>query len=136
MDAKEAVMKIRAIVALAVLLLASVPAPATSAALLQPLMVGWERYFKLDWTTEMHGGHPVVYGRIYNNWGFAAANVRLLVEGVTDRGDVVSQRVSWLGMQLTPGTTAPFEVAVEGGAPAYRVSVFAFDWVQRGRGLR
>lgn len=35
---------------------------------------------------------------------------------------------------LTPGTTAPFEVPVNARAPQYRVSVFAFDWVQHGRG--
>ena len=27
-------------------------------------------------------------------------------------------------------------IAVDGSAPSYRVSVFAFDWVQRGRGVR
>jgi len=49
---------------------------------------------------------------------------------------MVSQTVSWLATQLTPGTTAPFEAAVDRDGASYRVRVFAFDWVQRGRGLR
>jgi hypothetical protein len=98
-------------------------------------MAGWESYFTLDWQAGQRAGHAVVYGHIANNWGFAAANVRLLVEGLTDRGEVASQTIGWLGMQLTPGTRAPFEVSVDGQMPSYRVRVFAYDWVQRGRGI-
>ena len=127
-------MQARVIIASVFLLIVGVSTPVLSAALLQPLMVGWENYFKLDWNAGTQSGHPVVFGHIYNNWGFAATNVRLLVDGVNDRGEIVSQTIGWLGTQLTPGTTAPFEVAVDGQAPSYRVSVFAFDWVQRGRG--
>jgi hypothetical protein len=127
-------MKAQAIIAGAVLLIACVSTPILSAALLQPLTAGWEQYFKLDWATGADRGRPVVFGHVYNNWGFAATNVRLLVDGLNERGEIVSQTVGWLGTQLTPGTTAPFEVAVDGQAPSYRVSVFAFDWVQRGRG--
>jgi len=127
-------MKARGIVAGSLLLIACVSAPVSSAALLQPLTVGWEQYFRLDWAAGTHGGRPAVFGHIYNNWGFAATNVRLLVDGLNERGEIVSQTVGWLGTQLTPGTTAPFEVVVKGSATSYRVSVFAFDWVQRGRG--
>ena len=78
----------------------------------------------------------MVYGHIFNEAGFTAANVRLLVEGVDDQGQVLSQSVGWLGTQITPGTTAPFEVPAAARASTYRVSVFAFDWLQRGKGLR
>jgi len=98
--------------------------------------VGWEQYFKLDWQAGERRGQPVVYGHIFNNAGFVAGKVRLLVEGVDDKGGVVSQRIGWLGTQLTPGTTAPFEVAAAERASTYRVSVFAFDWLQRGKGPR
>lgn len=129
-------MKVHMIVTAALLYAAFGPMAAPDAAPLQPLTIGWEQYFRLDWSTATtRQGRPVVYGHLRNEWGATAANVRLLVEGLDDRGQIVSQTIGWLGTQLTPGTTAPFEVPVNAGAPQYRVSVFAFDWVQRGRGL-
>jgi len=104
--------------------------------LLRPLVVGWEQFFKLDWQVGQRHGRRVVVGHIYNDWGTSATNVRLLVDGLDSAGRVIEQRVAWLGGDLTPGTSAPFEVAVAQPAAAYRVSVFAFDWVERGRGLR
>lgn len=102
---------------------------------LTPLVIGWEQFFKLTWTVGEYRGQPVVSGKIYNNWGFAAANVRLLVDELDANGQIMDQRVGWLGFTLTPGTTAPFEIPVAHRTPNYRVSVFAFDWVQTdGRG--
>ena len=109
-------------------------APATAGGPLTPLVVGWEQFFKLTWTVGEHKGQPVVSGKIYNNWGFAAANVRLLVDELDANGQIVDQRLGWLGFTLTPGTTAPFEIPVAHRTPNHRVSVFAFDWVQTGRG--
>jgi hypothetical protein len=109
-------------------------APATAGGPLSPLVVGWEQFFKLTWTVSEYKGRPVLSGRIYNDWNFAAANVRLLVDELDANGQIVDQKISWLGFTLTPGTTAPFEIAVNHSTPNYRVSVFAFDWVQEGRG--
>ena len=110
-------------------------APAASTAgPLQPLVVGWEQFFQLTWTVGERRGQPIVTGRIYNNWNFAAANVRLLVDELGANGQVVDQRIGWLGFMLTPGTTAPFEIPVAHATPNHRVSVFAFDWVQSDRG--
>lgn len=106
-----------------------------SQAPLQPLVRGWEQFFKLDWQAEEAGGRPVVSGHVFNDWGMPAANMRLLVDGLDAEGRVVEQKVSWLGFTLTPGTRAPFQVVLAEPAAAYRVSVFAFDWVERG-GLR
>jgi hypothetical protein len=106
---------------------------ATPSPPLQPLVVGWEQFFKLTWTVGERGGRPVVTGRIYNNWNFAAANMRLLVDELDASGQIVDQQLGWLGFMLTPGTTAPFEIPVAHATPNHRVSVFAFDWVQSGR---
>ena len=106
---------------------------ATPAPPLQPLVVGWEQFFTLTWTVGERGGRPVVTGRIYNNWNFAAANMRLLVDELDASGQIVDQQLGWLGFMLTPGTTAPFEIPVAHATPNHRVSVFAFDWVQSGR---
>ena len=127
-------MKLQTLVAAVLLCVALVPMAALDAAPLQPMMRGWERYFSLDWSTATYQGRPVVYGHVRNEWGVTAANARLLVEGIDEQGQIASQTIGWLGTQLTPGTTATFEVPVTARAPQYRVSVFAFDWVQRGRG--
>lgn len=121
---------------LALVLVSGLSVAGTSAAPLQPLVVGWEQFFTLTWTVSEHKGRAVVSGRIYNNWNFAAANVRLLVDELDASGEIVDQKLSWLGFMLTPGTTAPFEIAVNRPTPNHRVSVFAFDWVQTNGGRR
>jgi hypothetical protein len=121
---------------LAALLVFSTCAPAADGRPMTPLVVGWEQFFKLTWSVVESKRGPVVTGRIYNDWGFAAANVRLLVDELDANGQIIDQRLGWLGFTLTPGTTAPFEIPVAHATPNYRVSVFAFDWVQQDRGRR
>src|SRR5262245_60903063 len=101
---------------------------------LRPLVVGWEQFFDLTWSVGQRNGRPVVYGRIYNKWNFAAANMRLLVDELDAAGQIIDQNLGWLGFTLTPGTTAPFEIPVAHATPNHRVSVFAYDWVQSDRG--
>ena len=104
---------------------------------LEPLVVGWEQYFTINWSVGERRGRPVVYGRIYNKWNFGAANMRLLVEELDSGGRIVDQQLGWLGFALTPGTTAPFEIPVAHNTPNHRVRVFSWDWVQTdGRGWR
>jgi len=121
-------MKLAAIVTALVLLVAA--GTGLAATPLQPLVAGWEQFFKIEWQAGDRAGRPVVYGRILNDWGMPAANMRLLVEGLDASGAVRDQQVAWLGSMLQPGMRAYFEVPVPSPAPAYRVSVFAFDWVQ------
>jgi hypothetical protein len=105
-----------------------------AAAELQPLVAGWQQFFKLDWQAGERSGRPVVSGHVLNDWGFPAANMRLLVDGLDNSGAIVDQHVAWLGTMVNPGTRAYFEVPLERPAANYRVSVFAFDWVQSGGG--
>jgi hypothetical protein len=97
---------------------------------LTPLVLGWERFFTLTWETSQDRGQPIVGGYIKNDGGFAARRVQLLVEAVDTSGRVTGQRVSWLGSALTPGMRAYFEAPAPAPAATYRVSVFAYDWVQ------
>ena len=101
---------------------------------LQPLTVGWQQYFKLDWQPSERRGRPVVEGRIFNNWGFGAINIRLLVTGLDPSGHVVEQKLLWLGTDVLPGTSAQFQVPLDRPAAAYDVAVFSYDWLQRGGG--
>jgi hypothetical protein len=116
------------------LVLVMAPASAFPAATLTPLIVGWEQFFKVDWEPGMRGNQPVVRGHVLNDWGMPATSIRLLVEGLDSSGQVVTQKVGWLGSSLPPGVRAPFEIPVAQRLPVYRVSVFAFDWVQAGNG--
>lgn len=97
---------------------------------LTPLVLGWERFFTLTWEAGQDRGQPIVGGYIKNDAGFAARRVQLLVESVDASGRVTGQRVSWLGSALTPGMRAYFEAPAPPPAATYRVSVFAYDWVQ------
>jgi hypothetical protein len=115
-------------VAALLLVLWAVPGPASAE--LEPLIRGWERFFKISWEAWERNGQAVVGGYIANGWGFPAMKLRLLVEGLDGSGRVVTQEVGWLGTALTPGMTAYFEVPVRQRSSRYRVSVFAFDWVQ------
>jgi hypothetical protein len=101
---------------------------------LEPLVRGWEQYFRLEWEGTERAGQPLVRGYITNTWGFGASDIRLLAEGLDASGAVVSQDVGWLGAELPPGTRAYFEVPVRRASPTYRVSVFAFTWIQSGNG--
>lgn len=106
-------------------------AAVASAAPLTPLVNGWEQFFKLDWQVETRNGKPLITGHILNDWGMPARSIQLLVEGLDAKGDILAQKVEWLGTSLTPGMRAYFEVpAPAPDAPNYRVRVFAFEWVQ------
>lgn len=116
----------------AALLLLGLPAGSGAADRLAPLIVGWESFFKVDWEAGDRAGRPIVRGHVLNDWGYPARRIQLLVEGLDSSGQIVTQQVEWLGTALTPGTRAYFEVPVRQRAASYRVSVFAFDWVQSG----
>lgn len=101
-----------------------------SAQTLTPLVIGWERFFILTWEASQDRGQPIVSGYIKNDAGFGARRIQLLVEALDASGRVTGQRVSWLGSSLTAGMRAYFEAPAPPAAAAYRVSVFAYDWVQ------
>src|SRR5262245_17156407 len=101
-----------------------------SAAAYEPMVQGWERYFSITWEPfERHGVH-YVGGYVDNTFGLPARRIQLLVDGLDASGNVVSQKVSWLGSDLTPGTHAYFETRDPEPGKTYRVRVFAFDRIQ------
>ena len=113
----------------------SLTAPfATAAKLLEPLVVGWERIFKLDWEVRERRGHPVVDGTLRNDSPYRVTKVQLLIDAIDQQGTIVGQRVVWAG----PGEVGPFGHTVFEAAPPkaaaanYRVRVFAYDRVESG----
>ena len=90
---------------------------------------GAEQFFKLEWSVGERKGHPVVAGYIFNDYGFAARDVRLRVEALDAAGKVIGTTIGYVPFIVTPGTRAPFEVPVPQRAASYRVSVLSFDWI-------
>lgn len=99
--------------------------------LLQPLTVDWASYFTVEWQATPQDGRALVSGKVTNTTGWGARRIQLLVEGLDPTGQVVSQRVVWLGVDLPSASHAYFEVPVAPTSPSYRVQVFAFDTGRR-----
>jgi hypothetical protein len=120
--------------AFASVLVAAAFTVAQGAALLTPLVVDGERYFRLEWQTADTGGRPIVWGRIRNEYGFTASKVRLLIDSLDASGAVTAQTIAYVPFAVTPGTGAYFEARVPAPAASYRVTVFQWDWTQSGGG--
>ena len=97
---------------------------------LEPMVVGWERIFKLDYEAKDKAGRPVVSGYVHNDSPYTIARVQLLVEGLDRNGAILGQRVDWVPGALTPFSRAYFESPAPQRAPQYRVRVFAYDRIE------
>jgi hypothetical protein len=98
---------------------------------LSPTTPGWERYFTVSWEPFERRGQPYLSGYVVSSYGVTAVRVQLLVDSLDSSGRIIAQRVEWLGGGNLPGFTRTyFEVPIRERAPSYRVSVFAFDFVQ------
>src|SRR4051812_41490882 len=56
---------------------------------------GWERYFRLDWTAQDHGGGRDIDGYVYNNYGSPATKVQVLAQALDATGNVSGQKLAW-----------------------------------------
>ncbi len=123
-------MRVRALV-IAVLVGTLAAATHVAAQPLTPLFPGWERYFAVSWEPFDRRGQPYLSGYIVSSYGVTASRVQLLVDSLDSSGRIVTQRVEWLGGSNLPGFSRTyFEVPIRQQASSYRVSVFAFDFVQ------
>ena len=112
----------------AVLVLAPVvPGSRAAEKLIEPLVVGWERFFKLDWEVVERRGQAMVRGYIVNDSPYSIGRVRLLLDALDAGGQVVDQQMSWVPGELTPFSRSYFEIQAGPRAPSYRVRVLAFD---------
>jgi hypothetical protein len=112
---------------------ATLSAPATwQPGNLQPLIIGWQQYFRIQWTATPSGGATLIDGYITNTWGFTAQRVRVLVNGYDASGRQVGQLIAWGPNEITPGVRVYFDVTVPSGAATYDVSIFSWNWVQVG----
>lgn len=96
---------------------------------LEPLVVGWERIFKLSWEVAERAGQVMVRGYLTNDSPYIVTRIQLLVEALDGAGRVTGQRVGWFGPTLTPFSRGYFELPAPPGE-TWRVRVFAFDRVE------
>jgi hypothetical protein len=101
----------------------------------QPLIVGWQQFFRVQWDATKKNGQTIVEGYISNTWGFAAQQIQLLVTGYDASGKSLGQVIAWGPSEIDPGDRQYFNVAVPPGATTYDVAIFAWNWVQTGGGL-
>jgi hypothetical protein len=105
---------------------------AAGAQSLTPLVVDWAQYFRVESQAVNRGGRSMVNGTVFNTAAWSAKRIQLLVEALDGNGQVVTQHVIWLGVDLAAGSHAAFETPMPASA-SYRVSVFAFDSGRGGR---
>src|SRR5262249_31087055 len=127
----EAMRTLRAAVVFVALVATTMSAAAAPP--LQPLVVDWQQYFRIDSESAVRDGRAILRGTVWNTAPWPTKRIQLLVEAVDAGGQVTNQRVVWLGVDLAPGTHATFEAPMP-LSPGYRVSVFAFDSARGGAG--
>src|SRR5712692_3272540 len=93
-----------------VLTLLATTMSATAAQLLQSLTVDWPQYFRIESESSARDGRTVVKSNVWNTANWSTKRIHLLVDAVDAGGQVVNQKVIWLGVDLAPGTHAAFEV--------------------------
>ena len=108
------------------------PVAATGKAPLEPMIIGWERFFRVSWEPGERRGKAVVRGTVEHTYGSPVTRVQLLVDSLDGSGTILNQQVVWLAGDLVGFQTAHFEVPVREPAPAYRVRVFAWERIEAG----
>jgi hypothetical protein len=92
------------------------------------LTVGWQQFFRVQWSGGAFRGQPIVEGYVTNVWGFWARNIQVLVSGYDSAGTLVGQLVGWGPYAIPPGGRVYFSLPVP-PAPTYELSIFAWTWV-------
>jgi hypothetical protein len=97
-------------------------------------MVGWERWLRLDWTSQARRGGQEIDGYVYSSYGSAIYEVRLLAQGLDAAGNVVTQKIETMP-GIVPGLQrAYFRIGGLPPAARYRVSVWSFESIE-GKGF-
>jgi hypothetical protein len=79
-------------------------------------------------------GQPEIQGYIYNDFGFPANNVRMIVETLDDSGKVVARAYGYVFGSVPAFNRTPFNVPLQTAGASYRLTVTSFDWRGGGAG--
>lgn len=91
---------------------------------------GWEQWFRLDWAAQARPAGHEIHGYVYNTYGQAAIHMQILAQALDQNGAVVGQKLAWVQGDVPAKSRSYFRVAGLAPAPSYRVSVWAFDFLQ------
>jgi hypothetical protein len=91
---------------------------------------GWEHYFRLEWAAQPTPQGQAIDGYVYNKYGAEAMGMQILAQGLDATGNVVGQKLAWVSGSVPPFNRAFFTVPGLPQAERYRVSVWAYDFVQ------
>lgn len=95
--------------------------------LIEPLVVGWERYFTFEWEVVERRGQPVVRGYVTNDSPYTVSRIQLFLDALDGTGRVVAQEVKWVPGTLTAFSRAYFEIPAQQRANTYRVRMLGYD---------
>jgi hypothetical protein len=122
-------MRWRAAAFLALVLAAAGCVTASPQGPLEPLVVGTEQHFVIDWQAEPRPQGVVVWGYVSNQAPYTFDRLRLLVDALGPEGQILAQRLVWAPGLLGGWGRAYFEAPMP-PAPAYRVRVHSYDRVE------
>lgn len=90
---------------------------------------GIDPRLRLDWDAgKSMKGRPEIRGYVYNDYGRAANNVRLLVETLDASGQVVDRAYGYVIGVVPAFSRAAFDVRLRTEGASYRIVVTSFDW--------
>ena len=104
------------------LTLFSSPSPAQERVGASPLRIAWE----LDAPAQ---GFQAVCGRVFNDGPVDARRVRVRVEGLDERGGVITRRDGDVLGQVSSKGLGRFCLTMAAGAADYRVTIINAEWV-------
>ena len=90
---------------------------------------GWEHWFRIDWGARQKTGATEIDGYVHSSYGRPATNVQVLAQAMDPKGQVVAQKLEWVPGGIPAYGRGYFRVPGLPPASTYRVSVWAFDFV-------
>jgi hypothetical protein len=90
---------------------------------------GIDPRLRLEWESgENRAGRPVITGYLYNDYGRAAINVRLLAETLDGAGQIVARTIAFVPGNVPGSNRSYFSVPLKTAGANYRVTVTSFEW--------
>jgi hypothetical protein len=99
------------------------------------LMPGWESKFSVEWkVTPVKDGSRLLFGRVTSRYGQYAEPMILLGQALDASENVVSQRVERVPGGVPGFNSTYFEISRLAAADHYKVTVWAYSFIEeRGR---
>ena len=91
-----------------------------------------DRGFRLDWEPAATKRGTAIRGYVYNDLGYEATKIQLVIDSLDPGGQVVATMVGYLSGTAPAFNRLYFEVPVKAPASTYRVRIAAWEPASRG----